>query len=141
LIKVVLDANVLISGLISRYGPPGIILNTWIEGKFELVVSPSILEELGRVLHYPRIQKRLTEKQISEFLERLTENSIISQGSLKIEILTRDPSDNIYLSCAIEEEVNFLVTGNGDHFEEAQRIITAVQVISPREFLEILESS
>jgi predicted nucleic acid-binding protein len=50
LIQVVLDANVLVSGLISRKGPPGQILDAWLAGKFQLFISPQILEEMRRVL-------------------------------------------------------------------------------------------
>ncbi len=63
MIRVVLDANVLVSGLISPKGTPGQILDAWFAGNFLLFVSPAILQELRRVLQYPRISKRLESGQ------------------------------------------------------------------------------
>jgi len=43
-LRVVLDVNVLVSGLLDRPGPPAQILRAWYAGAFELVVSPLLLE-------------------------------------------------------------------------------------------------
>lgn len=50
MLKAVLDTNVLVSALISPNGTPAQLINAWREKKFELVVSPAILEELAEVL-------------------------------------------------------------------------------------------
>jgi putative PIN family toxin of toxin-antitoxin system len=140
LIKVVLDANVLVSGLISHEGPPGRILDAWMAGQFQLFVSPQILEELRRVLCYPRIQERLASEQVSGLLEKLGQDAELVDGTLKLDVLTRDPSDNVYLACAIEARADYLVTGNSNHFEEAGTISPGINIISPRAFLDTLES-
>ncbi len=46
--KVILDTNVFVSGIFFT-GPPFQILVAWREGKVQIVVSPDILEEYGRV--------------------------------------------------------------------------------------------
>ena len=46
--KVVLDTNVLVSGLLFG-GVPGRILTAWSTGAIRLVISPPILEEYRRV--------------------------------------------------------------------------------------------
>jgi putative PIN family toxin of toxin-antitoxin system len=140
LIKAVLDANVLVSGLISRKGPPGQILDAWMAGQFQLFVAPQILDELQRVLRYPRIRERLTREQINGLLERLGQDAEQVEGTLRLDVLTRDPSDNVYLACALEAKVDYLVTGNIDHYEEARTISPSANIISPRAFLDILES-
>ena len=56
--RVVLEANVLVSALISRSGAPARILDRWERDEFEIAISPAILQELDRVLHYPRLQER-----------------------------------------------------------------------------------
>jgi len=140
LIKVVLDANVLVSGLLSHKGPPGRILDAWMAGQFQLFVSPQILEELRRVLRYPRIQERLASEQVSRLLEKLGQDAELVDGTLKLDVLTRDPSDNVYLACAIEARADYLVTGNSNHFEEAGTISPGINIISPRVFLDTLES-
>jgi putative PIN family toxin of toxin-antitoxin system len=57
--RVVIDANVFISGLLSRNGPPGQILDAWIDGLFLIFLSPQIAGEIQRALEYPRIRERL----------------------------------------------------------------------------------
>ena len=63
--------------------------------------SPKILEELRRVLRYPRILNRLTAEQVTGLLDKLGTEAELVVGTLKLDILTRDPSDNIYLACAV----------------------------------------
>jgi len=46
--KVVLDTNVLVSGIFFS-GPPAEILRAWSQGKFKLVLSPEIIDEYTRV--------------------------------------------------------------------------------------------
>lgn len=137
MIQVVLDANVLVSGLISREGPPGQILDAWLVGRFQLWVSSQIMGELKRVLLYPRILDRLAAGQVTMLLEKLNTTAKFIDATLKLDVLTHDPSDNIYLACAVEAKADYLITGNIDHFEEAGGDFRGVKIISPRIFLEI----
>jgi putative PIN family toxin of toxin-antitoxin system len=137
-IRVVLDANVLVSGLISAKGAPGKIINAWLKGQFHLCISPQIMEELTRVLKYPRIMKRLEKRQARELLENLSVLAEWVDGQITLEVLTLDPSDNIYLACAVEAQCSYLVTGNSDHFQEAGSKYKGVEIISPRGFLNII---
>ena len=54
--RVVLDTNVVVSAVLIRRGNERRILDAWRRGAFDLVISPPLLEELGRVLSYPRIR-------------------------------------------------------------------------------------
>ena len=140
MIRVVLDANVLVSGLISRKGTPGKILDTWIAGDIRLCVSPAILQELVRVLKYPRISERLGQDQAALLLNKLETTAELVSGKLELQVLTRDPSDNVYLACAVEGHCDYLVTGNMDHFNEAGEIYKNVKIVSPRTFLDLLSA-
>ena len=60
------------------------------------------------------------------------------EGKLVLEVLNQDPSDNIYLACAVEAQAEFLVTGNLKHYSEAGNPFQGVEIITPRQFLEIL---
>lgn len=134
--RIVLDANVLVSGLLTRAGPPGQILDMWLDGKFQLFVSPRILDELQRVLRYPRISERLSEEQTNRFLDKLSKDAELVEGAMEIDVLTRDPSDNMYLACAVKAQAQYLITGNSGHFEEAGMQYRGVTIISPRAFLD-----
>ena len=112
MIQAVLDANVFISGLLSKEGPPGQILDAWLEGKFSLFISPQIVVEIQRVLEYPRIRERIEPGEAGFLIKRLMVASKWVEGKLVLEVLNQDPSDNIYLACAVEAQAEFLVTGN-----------------------------
>src|SRR5438093_10254645 len=84
MLRAVLDANVLVSAVISPLGTPAkILLAMWAEA-FDLVISESILDEIGRVLRYPRIQKRhgWPEEEIREAVSRLRRMALLTPGSL-----------------------------------------------------------
>ena len=136
--KGVLDANVFISGLLSKEGPPGQILDAWLEGKFSLLISSQIVAEIQRVLEYPRIRERIEPREASFLIKRLMVASKWVEGKLVLEVLNQDPSDNIYLACAVEAQAEFLVTGNLKHYSEAGNPSQGVEILTPRHFLEVL---
>ena len=68
--RVVLDANVFVSSILSGAGTPARILDAWRDERFQLLISDAILDEMGRVLRYPKIAQRhgWTEAEIDRFL-------------------------------------------------------------------------
>lgn len=136
--QAVLDANVFISGLLSKEGPPGQILDAWLEGKFSLFISSQIVAEIQRVLEYPRIRERIGPGEGGFLIKPLMVASKWVEGKLVLEVLNQDPSDNIYLACAVEAQAEFLVTGNLKHYSEAGNPFQGVEILTPRQFLEIL---
>lgn len=137
--RVVLDANVLVCAVISSRGSPGKILDLWKKDRFELVFSPPILEELERIIHYPRIQQRykLPDEYIEQFLSLIGNQGISVNPSVEIYVIERDPSGNRYLECALEGEASYLVTG--DHHLLELKEYQGVVNLPPAGFLVILE--
>jgi putative PIN family toxin of toxin-antitoxin system len=72
-IKAVLGTNVLVSGLLSKQGPPHQALDAWLEGHYTLVTSLYLVDELIHVLSYPRIanRSRLAKVEITDILAAL----------------------------------------------------------------------
>jgi putative PIN family toxin of toxin-antitoxin system len=77
MIRAVLDANVIVSAVLTAAGIPAQILDAWRTERFALLVSSPILEEVARVLEYPRIARlRLMNKSqdcgegVQAFLEK-----------------------------------------------------------------------
>jgi uncharacterized protein len=68
--RVVIDTNVFVSALLSPTGVPNQIFHYWELSYFDLLVSQESLDELERVLHYPKIGKRLhsTEEELADFV-------------------------------------------------------------------------
>lgn len=54
--RIVLDTNIWVSGLLLPNSNAGKILKGWNEARFEVILSPYILEEIGKVLAYPKIK-------------------------------------------------------------------------------------
>jgi len=64
-VRVVLDTNILVSGLMSMTSPPTQILNVVRVGQVVAVMSEATLAELEHVLHRPAIQRYFTHTTIT----------------------------------------------------------------------------
>ena len=137
--RIVLDANVFVSGLISAKGSPAKVLAYWREEKFDVVVSPPILQELDRVLHYPRLQHRyhLPEDKTQGLLRRLRRQAIEVEPSEEIALIEFDPTDNRYLECALAGRAQFIVSGDQHLLELGE--FQEIQILTPAGFLAFLE--
>jgi hypothetical protein len=108
--RVVLDTNVLISALLFR-GLPGRLVPLWQERKIVLLVSPEILKEYIKVLSYPKFGldeeeiKTILRKEVLPFVEPV-------RPGTRIEIIEEDPSDDKFLSLAVDGNAEFLVSGD-----------------------------
>ncbi len=140
MIRAVLDTNTLISGIIAPLGAPAQIVLRWRQGDFLLITSPMLLDELRRVLEYPRIAKRLDwpEDERRQFLESFEVLALITPGTLSLPGVTRDPKDDPVVACAIEGEAEFIVSGDRDLL--VLGAYQGVRMMMPREFLALLET-
>jgi uncharacterized protein len=73
-IRAVLDTNTIVSG-VGWTGPPGAVLDAALAGRFEIVTSPVLLDELRRVLAYPKLQAILGDAE--ELIELLALAAIV----------------------------------------------------------------
>ncbi|HET7876938.1 MAG TPA: putative toxin-antitoxin system toxin component, PIN family [Methylomirabilota bacterium] len=135
--RVVLDTNVIISATLIRGGNEDQILRAWQRGVFELVLSPPILEELGRALFYEKFRKFrwMTEEEVSELLQTLAASSVVVSGRVKIKA-SRDPDDDKFLAAATEAEARFVVTGDRDLLD--LKNYRGARIIRPLPFLKII---
>jgi len=139
MLKIVLDTNILASALINPHGKPAQIIDCVFENKVRLFVSPSIIEELERVLSYPKLMKRhgLAKEKLREFISDLLSIMLLIQDEEPIKVIAEDPSDNKYLSCALNAKVDFIVSGD----EHLLRLgeYKGIQIVTAAQFLEIME--
>lgn len=136
--RVVLDANQLVSGVLVSQGNPAKILDAWRVGRFELLVSEETLAELARVLQYPKIQRRLrwSRSEHEAFLERLRDVSTLVEVKEQVTAVKADPSDDAYLALAVAGHADVLVTGD-------QHLLTlgafrGIPIIRAAQFVRIL---
>ena len=133
--KVVLDANIFVSSLVNTKGNPKRIMFAWKEGAFDLLVSVPILEEVGRVLRYPRIAKRhkQDEQAIQRFLELLKNEAILIEPNERLSVVLEDESDNRYLECALKGKAQYLVSGDNHLLDIAE--YKGIIILPPAAFM------
>jgi putative PIN family toxin of toxin-antitoxin system len=138
MIRAVLDANVLVSAILSPKGIPAKVLTAWQAEQFHLVLSEAVLDEIDRVLRYPRIARRhrWSEEQLQGFLEDLAHLAIMTPGAAYLKVIAEDPPDDRYLECAIEGEAEYIVSG--DQHLLALGEYRGIRILTPRAFLDVL---
>ena len=136
--RAVLDANVLVSGILSPKGAPAKVLTAWQAEQFHLVLSEAVLDEINRVLHYPRIatRHRWSEERLQDFIEDLAHLAIMTSGSAHLAVIAEDPPDDRYLECAIEGEADYIVSGDQHLLELGE--YQGIGILTPRAFLDVL---
>ena len=113
-LRVVLDANQFVSAVLVPAGHPAQILNAWRRGDLDLLVSPPILAKVRCVLLYPRLQRRhgWDEARVDSFLEGVWLAAIPTPGTVTVEAVHDDPSDDKVLACALEGAAQTIITGD-----------------------------
>ncbi len=137
-ISAVLDTNVLISGLLVAEGHSARLLDAWLAERFTLVTSLFQIEEVLHVLSYPRIARRLslTEPEFAAFVQSLLVRTRLTTGELRLSGVTRDPTDDAIVACAVEGRAQFIVSGDQDLL--ILGVYQGILIITPRQFLERL---
>jgi uncharacterized protein len=112
-VRAVLDVNVLISALISPTGRPAQLLAGWQEGRFELVVSPLLLAELGRALAYPKVERLVLPDDAELFVAWLSRSAVLAPDPTNPPpVRSVDPDDDYLIALAAAEHA-ILVSGDG----------------------------
>jgi len=129
-LRIVLDTNVIVSGLLNPEGNPGRILDLFLAGKVTLLVDDRILAEYRAVLRRPKFG--LDADDVSDFLDLLeAESERVAAIPLGSKLL--DESDRAFLEVALAGGADSLVTGNVRHFRLPRASRLAVD--SPAEFV------
>jgi putative PIN family toxin of toxin-antitoxin system len=135
MLRVVLDTNVVVSGLLHQKGAPATILDAATSKQFRCYISESLLDEYREVL--TRDYLGLDQHRATRFIGALREVAIFAVPRKRVAV-ARDPDDDRVLECAVEAGADFIVTGNIRDFP-AQ--FHGVRVVTPRDFLFVLGSS
>lgn len=126
--KIVLDTNVLISGLLSPSGNPAQILNLILNGRLKLLIDNRIFLEYSKVIRRPKfIFKNEWINPLLDFI-KMESDFILAEP---LDLNFADPDDLVFYEVALTGQADFLVTGNKKHFPDDPRIIT------PKEFIDL----
>ena len=117
-LRIVLDTNVLVSGLAYPTSVPGRIVGAWRGGRLDVVLSRFILAELLRVL--PRLNHRLQwrEQDMLDMVDTLALLADLVEPSADTSLMARpvlrDPADGPVLGTLLASGADYLVTGDKD---------------------------
>ena len=133
-LRVVLDTNVLLSGIAYPASIPGKIMAAWRHGSIDVVLSNFILEELRRVL--PRLQNRhgLNKSEINDLVDSLALLAEMVEPETSQDATLRDANDQPVLGTLLAarstSDASYLITGDKDLLALADRY----PIITPARF-------
>jgi uncharacterized protein len=131
-VKVVLDTNIVVSGAFFG-GAPRAVLDAWGEGRFELMISPSIVDEYVRILE--RIGASHPGVEYQAVLTTILGHGTLVPDRLFPDPVTADPDDDMFMLCA--EGADATVVSGDKHLLDVSGW-RGVEVLQPRTFLERL---
>ena len=119
-LRVVLDTNVLVSGLAYPASIPGRIAALWRQGGLDVVLSRYILDETARVL--PRLSRiQLNADEIRDLVDSLMFLADIVEPETKTEPTLRDAADQKVLGTLLSAKADYLITGDKDLLALAEK--------------------
>ena len=128
--KVVLDTNVLISGILFG-GNPRQILELVIQGKIDAYISPAILTEFKEVLIRPKFG--LTHEKCFSIAKEIEDIFCFVFPKIPVDLIRDDPDDNNILECALAADVKYIITGDPHLLKLAS--FEKIKIISPATFV------
>lgn len=126
---VVLDTNILVSAMLSPFGPPARVLDLVLAGELLIAWDDRLLNEYREVLARPRFGFDLAD--VTALLSFITESGM-SVIAPPLALSLPDPDDAMFIEVATVAQA-ILVTGNTRHFPIEQR--GAVTALTPAEFI------
>lgn len=144
-VVVLVDTNVWVSALINPHGYAAKIKDAWIAGKFQVVVSPALLDELAEVLARPRISNKykLNDHIINNYIS-LLETEAVHVNTTGTFQICRDPDNDIILETAIAGKATIAVSRDDDLKRDQDLILHmehhGVSVMSIQQFLNWMET-
>ena len=126
-LRIVLDTNVLVSGLLNPRGAPGRILDLILMGEVQILYDDRILAEYHEVLRRPRFG--FQERDIRRVLDYLAFSGE-AVTALPVTLNASDEDDLPFVEVALSGRADALVTGNISHFSATENIV----VMTPATF-------
>ena len=130
--RVVVDTNVFVSGLMLPASVPGRILAAADTGGFEIVLCEPILEEISTALHYPKVRKRivLSDEDLARYVQALRFMAdVVDSANVAVQV-PGDRDDDVILATLVVAKADWLVTGDAALLALAERY----PIITPAEF-------
>lgn len=136
--KVVLDTNVIVSGLLWQ-GLPNELLKLVKQGKLQFCITLSLLKELSKVLNNPKFSPRIVRlnTSVEELITGLLELLTMFPDEKIAPVVKDDPDDDNVLSCALISGAKYIITGD-PHLLELENW-SNISILSPRQFIDCIK--
>lgn len=108
-------------------------------GRFELVTSEGIVDELISVFGKPYFRDRMSDQQAAENVALLRRRATVVEITVQMSGIATHPADDGIMSLAASAQADYLVTGDR-RFRERVGTYQGVTLITPRDFLTLLDS-
>ena len=131
--RVFLDTNVLVSAIATRGLCADVLREIFVS--HQLVISIPLISELKRILSN---KLGVPQEIISDFIEVLTQDCLLSENTDQIIIDISDRDDILILSTAVNGKAEIFVTGDKELLELKK--LQLMRIVSPREFWETLKA-
>lgn len=135
--RIVLDTNVYVSALMKPASTPGKVFKKIVQNSsYELVVSEAILDEIRRVLFYPKVRKHIkgTDDEINHWIQSISMIAHIVYPENHDEVIVHeDPDDDKFILAALEGRAKILISGDA-HLLKLKKY-QGITIITPQTFL------
>ena len=135
MITVLIDTNVLISGLVG-HGKPRRLVTELLE-KQEVVSSRGLLAELLEVLSRDKF-KEVEKSQVESFLSILASKLILVSDEPRHKVILEDPDDDLVLCVARLGKADYIVTGDRHLLDLKQ--YKKIRIVTVKDMLELLHN-
>ncbi len=133
---VVLDTNVLVSGLRSALGASNTLLRRLAVGDYQIAVSTALCLEYDDVLNRPALLPSYTPQQIATFLDSVCAVAEEAYIYFRWRPFLPDPKDDLVFECALASGATHIITHNTQDFRGAESL--GISIVTPSQFLTIL---
>lgn len=136
MLRAVLDANVLVSSLITPSGNAARIVDAWRREEVVVITSPAIIAKVVEVLRRPHLFGVYTydESDIVALQKLMEEEGCDTPGELDLRVVEEDPEDDNILIAAIEGLADCIISGDS-HLKNLGRY-EDIPILSPAEFVD-----
>jgi putative PIN family toxin of toxin-antitoxin system len=129
--KIVLDTNIVVSGLLNSQGNPAQVLALVLAGAVQICHDDQILAEYAEVLARPHFH--FDANHVSKVLTKIKTDGLPVDARGQPDLNLPDADDEPFLAVALAASVDFLVTGNLSHYPPDKR--RGCLVVSPATFM------
>jgi hypothetical protein len=137
--RVVFDTNLFISYLITHRPPIATLIDCHLAAeRFTLVSTPALLEELDRVLRYPRLQRYYDDETRTRFVALVAAISELVDLPDDIPSISRDPDDDLVIACAVVGRADAIVSGDNDLLALGR--VGDIAILTPTQCLDRIET-